>query len=166
MIAAMGIRYYAYPVPPELGAMAAESPLDFVGLDPLMDAWGPAEERPRMLYLDKCWGYLQTLFAPSGDCIQPAYELVRGEVTHTATGWIPFVRYLTNEDVRVIADDLADADASDCFVMDRLAAMRRAGYLHRKFEEELDYVQHYLRDAANFTAEIANDGSGLVYMIG
>lgn len=162
----MGIRYYAYPVPSELGDTAAKSPRDFVGLDPLMDAWGPADERPRMLYLDKCWGYLQQLFAPSELRTQPAYELVRGEVTHTDEGWIPFLRYLTNEDVRVIAEDLADAAGSECFVMDGLSAIRRAGNSHREFEQDLDYVQDYLSDAVLFTAEVAKDGDGLVYMIG
>lgn len=162
----MGIRYYAYPVPAELGDMAADSPRDFVSDDPLMDAWGPAEERPRMLYLDKCWKYLQTLFAPTAIHNQPAYELVRGDVTHTNQGWIPFVRYLTNDEVRVIATDLADAAASQCFVMDGLSAIRRSGYVHRTFEEELDYIQRYLQDAAHFTAEVAKGGEGLAYLIG
>lgn len=166
MITLMGIRYYAYPVPSEFGAMAARSPRDFVGHDPLMDAWGPEEERPRMLYLDKCWGYLQMLFAPSGGRVQPAYELVRGEVTHTGDGWISFVRYLANDEVRAIAEDLADAEASDCFVMDGVSAMRRAGSSLDEFERDLDYVQAYLRDAAHFTAEVAKEGAGLVYMIG
>jgi hypothetical protein len=162
----MGIRYYAYPVPPELGDLAKQSPRDFVGRDPLMDAWGPPEERPRMLYLDKCWRELQSLFAPSESRVQPAYELVRGEVTHTPEGWIPFLRYLANEDLRTIAADLADAEASECFVMAGVEAFCRARPWADDVEAELHYVQAYLRDAARFTADVADRGEGLVYMIG
>jgi len=162
----MGIRYYAYPVPSEFGDMAAHSPHDFIGDDPFWDAWGDHEDRPRMLYLDKCWGYLQRLFAPTEHRVQPAYELVRGEVTFTDEGWISFVRYLSNDEVHAIAEDLADAQASDCFVMEGVSAMHRARLSHREFGQDLEYVQHYLREAARFTAEVATDGDGLVYMIG
>src|SRR5690606_17833466 len=101
----MGIRYYAYPVSPREMAAARENPCRFHGDDPLMDAWGPAEERPPMLYLDKCWRCLQRLFDLDGPAQRPAAELVRGDVTHVPTGWIPYERALHPSQVAEIAAD-------------------------------------------------------------
>jgi hypothetical protein len=63
----MGIRYYAYPVRTSDVELARANPHDFLATDLLADAWGPAELKPRMLYLDKCWGQLQELLGPRPD---------------------------------------------------------------------------------------------------
>jgi len=159
----MGIRYYAYPVAPELTSLAATSPRDFISSDPLADAWGPTNERPEMLYLDKCWRELQLVFEPDGDGdARPAYDLVDGEVTMTQSGWIPVVRYLTPDRVRQIADDLNVID--ECEVMERLSGHR--SHLMWDFEAEVRYTLDYMDDAAVFTQQLAKRGFGLAYMIG
>lgn len=38
----MGVRCYAYPVPPDRITDATEDPCRFHGAAPLMDAWGTA----------------------------------------------------------------------------------------------------------------------------
>jgi hypothetical protein len=158
----MGIRYYAYPVPAEQSEEARASPRDFIGLDPLADAWGPAERRPHMLYLDKCWQNLQAVFNTGEDAPErPAYELVRGEVTMTDSGWIAVVRHLDPLTVRRIADDLALVD--ECQVMSALSGSPR---LLRDFESDVDYTLHYLADARAFTEGLARTGTGLAYLIG
>ncbi|HEU4807139.1 MAG TPA: hypothetical protein VFT01_02670, partial [Homoserinimonas sp.] len=75
----MGIRYYAYPITEDQYPLAVENPCRFHGSDPLMDAWGPADKKPDMLYLDKCWQQLQTLLGPgSGISDRPAFQPVEG----------------------------------------------------------------------------------------
>lgn len=150
-MAAMGIRYYAWPVPARLVPLALDDPCPFHSEDPLADAWGPADERPPMLYLDKAWSELQQLFGEA----RPAAHLVHGEVTHTYDGWIPFERALTVKQVAAIAADLADYQPDDAEIA---AAAWRFG--------EVSYVRQYLEDARTFTAKLAEAGHGLVYLIG
>jgi hypothetical protein len=145
--------------------LAAASPRDFMSSDPLMDAWGPADERPPMLYLDKCWRNLQVVLAPHGaESARPAYELVRGEVTMHESGWDPFIRYLDAATVQRIAEDLADVD--ECQVMDGIAEGRRRSVLGKDFETEVDYTIEYLTAAVEFTSGLSRTESGLVYLIG
>lgn len=87
----MGIRYYAYPLDPDLVGWAQADPRSFLSHDPLADAWElDGTPRPEMLYLDKCWSSLQRLTCPVPGMSRPAHALVRGAVTHTPTGWIPW----------------------------------------------------------------------------
>ncbi len=150
----MGIRYYAYPVSPREIAAARENPCRFHGDDPLMDAWGPAEERPPMLYLDKCWPCLQRLFDLDGPTQRPAAELVRGDVTHVPTGWIPYERVLGPAQVAAIADDL------DAFLRGRTPTA------NCRFPDGGDCATRWVTDARDFTRELEQAGYGLVYMIG
>lgn len=154
----MGIRYYAYPVHPDQIEAARREPFDFLSPDPLMDAWGPADERPRMLYLDKCWYELQRLLAPAEADPRPrmAFELVRGAVQETDRGYIPYTAVhdpdvvaaiaLDLERVRPVEDDAADA-IGRCFV-------------------DAGYINSYLAAAQQFTSDLAAEGFGLVYLIG
>lgn len=157
----MGIRYYAYPIPAEDYLRAVADPCLFHGIDPLMDAWGPDSSRPEMLYLDKCWQELQALLGPWS--VQPAraaYQLVEGQVTHVETGWIPYERALSPDQVKDVASDLATVNDADVV---RLLA----GYpVRNQPDTEHRYVAQYLAAAQNFTARLAGDGRGLVYLIG
>ena len=160
----MGIRYYAYPVHSDDIARARADPLAFVSDDPFSDAWGPEELRPTMLYLDKCWHYLQVVLRPRSDgAPRTSFGLVEGQVTHTDRGWIPFVKLLAPDDVAAIADDLALVDGDDV----RIAL----GLDLTEIDEpsqlvEYDYVLQYLADARAFLAELVKHRQGMVYMIG
>lgn len=157
----MGIRYFALAVPPHRVDEAAASVRNFVDSRP----WDEVRERgeePISLDLDKSWRYLQVIFGPR-DSPSPAYELVRGAVTHTdAGGWIPFERFLTPDEVGTIARDLADTD--ECRVMDALAADSSRSLAD--FEQDVDYALHYVSAAISFTQTLVESGSGLVYWIG
>ena len=160
----MGIRYYAYPVDADLIDAAKACPRDFLGEDPLMDAWGPDDERPRMLYLDKCWRELQLLF--KGDGMRPdrpSIRLVSGNVRETGMGWIPHIAVLDPTEVSEIATDLATVTSSE--VRSMFAANPHLEERHGA-DEEFAYVTQYLRDALTFTSELSDLGLGLVYMIG
>jgi hypothetical protein len=157
----MGIRYYAYPVRERDITAARADPCAFHGDDPLVDAWGPEEERPEMLYLDKCWRELQTLF---GEPPRPALRLVEGAVTFMNGGaeWRAFEQVLDPEQVQAIADDIAlvtDADVS------RMIAENEC-YAYHGQEEEFRYVSEYLHRAQQFVAALAERKLGLVYLIG
>lgn len=67
----MGIRYYAYPLQPGDVNEARRNPYPFLSPDPLIDAWGREQDRPRMLYLDKAWRELQHVFAVTDGRLQP-----------------------------------------------------------------------------------------------
>jgi hypothetical protein len=158
----MGIRYYAYPITADQYEAAVENPCRFHGSDPLMDAWGPEDEQPEMLYLDKCWYELQVLLGPaSGVVDRPALQLVDGQVTNVDLGWIPYERALSPEQVREVAADLATVGESD--IRGLLTELNR---WNDSPEHSFSYVAQYLAAAQNFTAQLARDGRGLVYMIG
>jgi len=68
-------------------------------------------------------------------------------------------------EVSAIADDLAavtDDDVSARVVRDRSRHFGR----DTDADAELQYVLEYLHDAQEFTRELADDGLGLVYLIG
>ncbi|WP_440712636.1 hypothetical protein [Gordonia sp. FQ] len=157
----MGIRYYAYPIRPDQVGAARLDPWPFLSDDPLMDAWARDEDRPRMLYLDKCWYELQRLFVPARDDPHPrprmAFELVRGAVSETGCGaHSPFTAVHGPDVVAAIALDLARVEPID----DEKAA------LIGRWNSSADYVNHYLTAAQEFTAGLTRDGLGLVYLIG
>ncbi|OMH23027.1 hypothetical protein BKD30_14210 [Tersicoccus phoenicis] len=156
----MGIRYYAYPLPPELVTAARLDPSAYLSSDPLADAWDlDGQSRPRMLYLDKCWGLLQQLTCADPRAPRPSYLLVEGRVTHTHDGWIPWTRVLDADEVGRIADDLALINPDD---LDDLFA-RGASHFR---DDDRDYLESYLAQAKEFTADLRARGQGLVYMIG
>jgi hypothetical protein len=160
----MGIRYYAYPVEPEMIDLARKDPRAFVGDDPLADAWGPLDERPPMLYLDKAWREFQLLLAtPEHASPRPALSLVDGRVTHTGMGWIPHFAVLSPEQVSAVSADLATVSEPDIRTM--IAGGQRV-FPQDGIEGEISYVFRYLRDAQTFCAELSEKGLGLAYMIG
>lgn len=156
----MGIRYYAYPLPSELVAAARLDPSAYLSSDPLADAWGlDGHSRPQMLYLDKCWGLFQRLTYADPRAPRPSYLLVEGHVTHTHDGWIPWTKVLDAVEVSRIADDLASINPGD---LDDLFA--RGGSCFR--DDDRAYLESYLAQAQEFTADLRARGQGLVYMIG
>lgn len=158
----MGIRYYAYPINAEDYPSAREDPGPFHGFDPLADAWGSRQNQPEMLYLDKCWSELQLLLgSPEGHATRPAARLVEGQVTHTAMGWIPYKQALSPAEVKSIADDLATIGEFD--IRRKLPTNNRP---HGSEDDEYRYVAQYLDEATKFTARLASEGRGLVYLIG
>lgn len=158
----MGIRYYAYPINAEDYPRACENPCPFHGSDPLADAWGPRENQPEMLYLDKCWRELQLLLgSPAGQASRPAARLVEGQVTHTDMGWIPYEQALSPAQVRSIAEDLATVGQSD--IRRELPTFIRPQISE---DDEFENVAQYLAEATKFTARLASEGRGLVYLIG
>ncbi|MCU1439043.1 MAG: hypothetical protein JWP85_40 [Rhodoglobus sp.] len=157
----MGIRYYAYPVRESDLELARENPRDFLADDPLADAWGPADLKPRMLYLDKCWRELQELFGRDG---LPALLLVGGQVTHTAYGWIPHIQVLSPDQVRLVARHLCTFGEADVFAA-RLRSRGGDGTVNDD-PDELNYVVHYLDAARDFSTSLASEGLGLIYTIG
>ncbi len=158
----MGIRYYAYPINAEDYARACENPCEFHGSDPLADAWGPRESQPEMLYLDKCWRELQLLLrSPAGQASRPAARLMERQVTHTDMGWIPFEQALSPAQVEAITEDLATVGESDI-----RRALPKFNRPQDSKEDEFEYVAQYLAEATRFTARLADEGRGLVYLIG
>jgi hypothetical protein len=158
----MGIRYYAYPITADEYPRALENPCPFHSSDPLMDAWGSVDAMPEMLYLDKCWREFQALLGPlPGTPPRPALLLVEGQVTNTNTGWIPFERALSPDQVKAIAVDLATV--GEQHIRDLLFDTDDT-LLSRP--EEYEYIAHYLADAKEFTARLAEQDRGLVYLIG
>jgi hypothetical protein len=154
----MGIRYYAYPLRPQDVERAELDPRAFISRDPFRDAWGPDDLRPEMLYLDKCWRELQWLLgARGGGAPRRSLVLVEGEVTETATGWIPYMKVMTPKEVAAVARDLADVGHEEIRAQDW-------NYPGRGWSA--DYVWHYLDAARRFVEALAQDGRGLVYLIG
>lgn len=149
----MGIRYYAYPIDRDLVELASRDPRAFLSDDPLMDAWGPPEERPPMLYLDKCWSRLQMLFGDGSERPRASAALVHGQVTHTGYGWIPHIQVLDPADVAEFARDIVCVDEEEVRAL-------------TDDETERDYVLRYLADAKGFVTRLAARGDGLVYLIG
>lgn len=161
----MGIRYYAYPVAASDMDAALKHPEAFVGSDPLSDAWGlepvgPNEyamgvnPRPRMLYLDKCWGLLQTLTHPLENP-RPAHKLVAGDVIPTGFGWYPHFAALGPADVSLVADDLDD-----------IAQKRLDEFCADLNEDDADYLRFHFDAARTFTRALSENGEGLAYTIG
>lgn len=161
----MGIRYYAYPVAASDIDAALANPEAFVGSDPLSDAWGLEEiepnaykmgvyERPRMLYLDKCWNLLKRLTRPDFKP-RPAHKLVEGNVTSAGLGWYPYFGTLTPDDVALVADDL-----------DAIAEGDLEAFCATLPEEDVDYLKEYFAEARTFTRALTEQGEGLAYTIG
>ena len=168
----MGIRYYAYAFDPHMTERALADPRSILSDDPLADAWGlkphamgsaatftQAVPERDMLYLDKAWGYLQALTAErdGSGAVRAAHRMFEGEVTMRDWGWDPWVRVLVPEEIPLIARDLRQIDDARVTEVARPSA---------DLDEEVAYVKQYLDRARVFTAQLAEDSRGMVYMIG
>ncbi|MCG7630986.1 MULTISPECIES: hypothetical protein [Gordonia] len=154
----MGIRYYAYPLQPGDVNEARRNPYPFLSPDPLIDAWGPEEDRPRMLYLDKAWRELQHVFAVTDGRLQPriSLELVKGNVTPVGPygGHVGFVHVLSPDVVKEVAEDIVMVEP--IVETDIIEAVPYSN---------ADYANSFLREAQDFMVALADDGLGLVYTI-
>ncbi|BCW49207.1 hypothetical protein J2Y41_000582 [Arthrobacter sp. 1088] len=170
----MGIRYYAYAFDGDVTDQVLSDPLSVVPADPLADAWGlepgagtshttfeqVISERD-MLYLDKAWRHLQVLTAPlsAGAAARTAFRMFEGSVTMHDEGWEPWVRALSPSEVLAIAQDLDE-------VSDGEVRLRLPVSSHLDGDLEVDYAVGYLRRARTFARNLANEGRGMVYLIG
>lgn len=160
----MGIRYYAYPIDAALVDVARASPRQFMSRDPLLDAWGPVDERPPMLYLDKCWREFQLLFGDfNGRTPRPALALVEGYPVMHSEGWDSHIAVLDADQVAEVGTDLGSVTEDD---VREMLTPDGGAYPQDGFDGELGYVMQYLRAAQEFTALVAGKGQGLVYLIG
>ena len=173
----MGIRYYAYPLPDSQVRFARLEPEAFMSRDPLADAWGlievdsetgqPIDPEPRpqpeMLYLDKCWRELQWLFGDEDGPFRRSFDLVRGEVTMTPCGWIPYFGVLDADEVTAVAQNLAEVTAAD---VDHLLEGHAELCRGDDVDGERRYILEFLGRAQQFLASMTKRGSGLIYMIG
>jgi hypothetical protein len=161
----MGIRYYAYPLADEHVRFAREDPRAFFSKDPFVDAWGlvpidPETGHPIMLYLDKCWRELQSLFGDGGpDACRPAYQLVHGQVTMTSEGWWPHFGVLDAAQVAEVSADLATVTEN------HVDAWLRDAPPYPDHDEK-GYVMDFLGRAQAFAALMASKDLALIYMIG
>lgn len=170
----MGIRYYAYAFDGHATDQVLSDPLSVVSADPLADAWGlepgawisqitfeqVVSERD-MLYLDKAWRHLQFLTSSSkaGEPARPAFRMFEGNVTMHHEGWEPWVRALTPSEVLTIARDLAEVSDDELqHVLPNLPHVDR--------ESEVKYAVAYLQRARAFVTNLADEGRGMVYLIG
>ena len=159
----MGIRYYAYPVGAGDAELARVTPVAFMSADPLFEAW--SEDPPEMLYLDKCWSYLQRLLCPEyGETARPAYDLVAGDVVHHffEGTWEAVYRALDPSQVAAVAADLATVTNQDVAAMLE-EEQRRLG---PPKNDDYGYMAFHLDKAKEFTARLGREGRGLVYKIG
>lgn len=154
----MGIRYYAYPLQPSDVHAARRNPYPFISADPFVDAWGPAEDCPRMLYLDKAWRELQHVFAVTDGRLQPriSLELVKGNVTPLGRygSHVGFVHVLTPDVVKEVAEDIVMVEP-----------ITEADIIEAVPHSSADYANAFLRRAQDFMVALAGDGLGLVYTI-
>ena len=88
-----------------------------------------------MLYLDKAWSLLQCDRTERGGTGSSGLSDVRGQVTQTGMGHLPFVRVLTPAEVVDVAKDLADI--SDQEVADRLRTSSTAPLMATIFRTRL-----------------------------
>lgn len=173
----MGIRYYAYAFDAELAQLAIDDPDSILSSDPLADAWGmephasvsvatfdQLSPKSDMLYLDKAWSALQSLTRPATDApdAAPSYRMFEGRVTMHDMGWDPWVRTIPPEEIPAIRDDLCSFDESTV----RSWAVSWQSTFGADHEDEIRYVLDFLERAKEFVNALADDGRGMVYMIG
>lgn len=76
-------------------------------------------------------------------------------------GWESWVRTLTPPEALAVSRDLEDIPDEDVELR-----LRESHDFSRDLDGEVDYVVSYLRQARAFTANLAAEGRGMVYMIG
>ena len=175
--AAMGIRYYAYAFDADLTEQALRDPLSIMSSDPLADAWGmqphatvtvatfeQVSPKRDMLYLDKAWSAMQSLtrWFSVADGESSASRMFDGAVTMRGLGWDPWVRTIQPEEVPRIRDDLCAIHE----VTVRQWARTWASPFGADDEDEVRYVLDFLERAQEFVSQLADDGRGMVYLIG
>ena len=173
----MGIRYYAYAFDAELTQQAIDDPHSILSSDPLADAWGmephasvsvttfeQTSPKSDMLYLDKAWSALQSLTYPTLDArgAGPAYRMFEGRVAMRGMGWDPWIRTIMPEEVPAIRDDLCAFDESRA----RAWAVDWRSPFGADPEDEIRYVTDFLERAIELVTALAEDGRGMVCMIG
>jgi hypothetical protein len=159
----MGIRYYACTWAADDIDLVLEEPRLALPRDPFMEVWSlRADDRSRLLYLDKLWPEFQHLTTADGQRgARPCHRMFEGHVTHVELGWHPWIRAITPRETRAVARDLdlvTDDDITRRFgtddVLDTRLDVRRAD------------LAHYLDTAKAFTRRAVRNGEGIVYMIG
>ena len=116
-----------------------------------------------MLYLDKAWSHLQTITSADSEQSdpRPAFRVFEGRVTPHELGWEPWIRVVTPSEVVLAHEDLVtitDSDAEDC--------IRRWYRGFREPDAEVRYALDFLERARLFIRRLAEDGRGMVYLIG
>lgn len=163
----MGIRYYAYAFDADMTELAMTDPRSFISEDPLADAWGMPHgasvatptfvqgiPKTDMLYLDKAWSAMQRLSGRSeqNGAPRPAFRMFEGQVAMIESGWIPWVRALSPDEVVEIAADLMVLEQG---IDDAVES-----------DDDTEYVRNFLRRAVEFVSHAASQNRGFVYMIG
>jgi hypothetical protein len=157
----MRIRYFAYPVEPGDLDDARGNPFCHLGVDPYAGR-DPTGLDPEVLYLDRYWRYLQALLAsPPAHPSRPAYTLVAGDVVRLGDRWVPHVEVLAPAQVGDAARDLDSVSPSEIDAF--LESLPSENGLKA---EGASCTPRCLRDARRFTARLAGDGRGLIYLIG
>jgi hypothetical protein len=164
----MGIRYYAWPLHPDLIDLARSYPEAFAADDPFADAW--FTENAGNCYLDKAWSGLQIVLGGSigpASGRRPAFSLVEGDVTMTDLGWIAHFGVLDPIQLRRAARDLEQvlvAHVPPESKRDKARMSRR--FLAPIAMGDRDYVVEHLEVLKGFVGPLAASGMGMVYMIG
>lgn len=173
----MGIRYYAYAFDADQTEAALADPRLFLSDDPLADAWGldpgstmslnvTFEQVPpkrEMLYLDKAWSHLQMIASAGTEdgTSRAAFRIFEGRVTPQGLGWDPWIRVVTPEEAA-----LANADLATIKDIDAERTIRQSYRGSRDLDGEVRYALDYLERARVYMRSLAEDGRGMVYMIG
>lgn len=163
----MGIRYYAWPLHPDLVDLARSYPEAFAADDPFGDAW--FTENAGNCYLDKAWSGLQIVLASGGwrGGRRPAFSLVEGDVTMTNHGWIAHFGVLDPVQLRRAARDLEQVPVS---AVPRESKRDRArlgtSFLAPIGMGDRDYVVEYFGVLKGFVHTLEQARLGMIYMIG
>ena len=114
-----------------------------------------------MLYLDKAWRQLQWLTGPSaeGRDARPAFRMFEGEVTMHHDGWESWIRALTPAEMVAIAEDLETISEDTMRVQGTTTSCALS-------DSDAEYAIPYLRRARTFVRALADEGRGMVYLIG
>ncbi|KYH46019.1 hypothetical protein AZH51_10215 [Branchiibius sp. NY16-3462-2] len=173
----MGIRYSAVAFDAHLSDIARESPyrvyrrdpfdrLKGIGCLPTCDHSSRDWHEPcrGCLLLDKAWRDLQMLTEPEWpEAARPAYRMFEGDVTY-GTDWseeFPWVAAIQPEDVPAIRDDLLTLGVDDF-----APAVQRRRRNSDPVTDCFDYEVMFLEHAKKFMTWLAEDGRGMVYLIG
>ena len=164
----MGIRYYAWPLHPDLVDLARSYPEAFAADDPFGDAW--STENTGNCYLDKAWPELQCGLRGSvglGRRQRPAFSLVEGDVVMTNEGWIAHFGVLDPVQLLRAARDLQQIPVFEPSRRPRRepARSRRGAAMSSGWVDQ-DYAGHYLEVLRNFVGALAQAKMGMIYMIG
>lgn len=176
-IAGMGIRYSAVSFDAALSDKARQWPYRVYHNDPFEGSkdvgcsdrcdhskreW--SDPCRGYLGLDKAWRTLQRLTEPTWpDPARPAYRMFEGDATFV-NEWpweIPWVRAVLPEEVPAIRDDLLTLGIDDFD-----PAFRWRHNSDGTVVDDFDYEAMFLEHAKTFLAWLAEDGRGMVYLIG